>query len=240
MSNVLTKYLNTRLKEEDSLKKENWQEAGPLITISREVGCNGLKLANLLAESLNDKKLSGKWRVLSKEVFHQSAEELNMEPENVRRVFKQTDKYVFEDILKAFNNKNYKSERKIIKTVSEAVLSFAIEGYTIIVGRAAHIIASEIKNAIHIRLTAPLDYRVKNIQINNSLNREEAIRFIAKVEKERKAFRKAIKEENLREELFDLTLNRSSFETEELVEIVKLAMDKKGILTTSNHNIQFY
>jgi cytidylate kinase len=184
----------------------------------------------MLAESLNHKKHSKKWKVLSKEVFHQSAEELNMDAENVRRIFKKTDKYVFEEILKAFNNKNYKSERKIAKTVSEVVLSFAIDGYSIIVGRAAHIIASEIKNALHIRLTAPLDYRVNNIQINNSLNREEAIRFIAKVEKERLAFRKVIKEENLREELFDLTLNRFSFETEELVEIIELAMKKKGLL----------
>jgi cytidylate kinase len=178
--------------------------------------------------------------VLSKEVFHQSAEELNMEPENVRRIFKQTDKYVFEDILKAFNNKNYKSERKIAKTVSDAVLSFAIEGYSIIVGRAAHIIASEINNALHIRLTAPLAYRVKNIQINNSLNREEAIKFIAKVEKERLAFRKVIKEENLREELFDLTINRFSFETHELVDIIEFSMDKKGMLIPSKPNIQFY
>jgi len=239
MSNVLTNYLNKRLAEKDT-KKGKWQIAGPVITISREVGCNGNKLANTLAENLNSKKLSKNWKVLSKEVFHQSAQELNMDIENVRRVFKKTDKYVFEDILKAFNNKNYKSERKIAKTVSDAVLSFAIDGYCIIVGRAAHIIASEIKNALHIRLTAPLDYRVRNIQINNSLNREEAIRFIAKVEKERLAFRKIIKEENLRQELFDLTLNRFSFETKDLVEIIEFTMDKKGMLVPERPNVHFY
>jgi len=240
MSNVLTNYLNKRLVEDSPSKKQNWQEAGPVITISREVGCNGLKLAHKLAESLNRKKRSENWKVLSKEVFHQSAEELNMEPENVRRVFKQTSKYAFEDILKAFNNKNYKSDRKIANTVSEAVLSFAIDGYSIIVGRAAHIIASEITNALHLRLTAPLEYRVKNIQINNSLNHEEAVRFIAKVEKERIAFRKAIREENLREELFDLTLNRSSFETDELVDIIEIAMAKKGMIIEARSNVQFF
>ena len=240
MSNVLTNYLNKRMVEDSPSKKRNWQEAGPVITMSREVGCNGLKLAHKLAESLNRKKRTEKWKVLSKEVFHQSAEELNMEPENVRRVFKQSSKYVFEDILKAFNNKNYKSDRKIANTVSEAVLSFAIDGYCIIVGRAAHIIASEIENALHLRLTAPLEYRVKNIQINNSLNHEEAVRFIAKVEKERKAFRKAIREENLREELFDLTLNRSSFGTDELVEMIEIAMAKKGMITKTKSNLQYY
>lgn len=229
MSNALTGYLNKRIKEENSIEKDNWVTAGPVITISREVGCTGLKLAKIIANRLNNKKHLSEWRVLSKEIFHQSAVELNMHPEHVRRIFKQSEKYAFDEIIKAFSNKNYKSERKIIKTVIDAVRSFAIDGYSIIVGRAGHIIASDIKNALHIRLTAPLEYRIKMIQVNDNLNREEAIQFINKVEKERIAFRKAINEEKLREELFDLTINRANFTNDDIVDIIELAMEKKGI-----------
>jgi len=223
-------YLNRRLKEDNSFEKDNLTTAGPVITISREVGCNGLKLAKLISARLNKPKQKHNWQVLSKEIFHKSASELNIESEYVRRVFKKSEKYAFDEVIKAFGNKNFKSEQRIINTVIKVVRSSAIDGYSIIVGRAGHIIASEIKNAIHIRLVAPLDYRIKTIQENNGLNREESIQFIKKVEKERIAFRKAIDKNNLHEGLFDFTINRASFSNEDIVDFIEFAMGKKGIL----------
>lgn len=241
MSNILTGYLNKRLKDE-SLSKDNanWMTAGPVITISREVGCSGLPLGRKIAEFLNKKRRSVDWKVLSKEIFYQSAQELNMDPERVRRVFKQSDKYTFEEILNAFSNKNYKSEKRIIKTVTDVVQSFAIEGYTIIVGRAGHIIACNIKNALHIRLTAPLNFRIEEIQKKDGISRIEAISRIEKIEKERISFRKAIHQENLHEELFDLIINRKSFTENEIVELVDLAMEKKDMLERVEAKIQYY
>ena len=230
MSKALMRYLNKRLKEENSFEKEKWTTAGPVITISREVGCNGLKLARLIANKLNQHKSNNKWRVLSKEIFHQSAKELNMESEHVRRVFKQSEKYSFDEILKAFNNKNFKSERKIIKTVIDIVRSCAEDGNSIIVGRAAHIIASDIENAFHIRLIAPLEYRINTIMENNNLNRDESIQFIKRVEQERIAFRKTIHNKSLHEEFFDMTLNRASFTDTVIVDIIEHAFTKKRLL----------
>jgi cytidylate kinase len=163
-----------------------------------------------------------------------------LEPERVRRILKQTNKYTFDEIIKAFNDKQYKSERRIIKTVSEVVRSFAVDGFAIIVGRAGHIIAKDIKSALHIRLVAPLEYRIKNIMENNRLNREEAILFIQKVENERNAFRNAMIEVKLHEDMFDLTLNRSSFDGEELVDIIEYAVDKKKILTGFERKVEYY
>ena len=240
MGNALMGYLNKRMKDEKSFKKGNRTSAGPVITISREVGCNGIKLANLIANSLNKSKLRSDWHVLSKEIFYQSALELNMDSENVRRVFKQSDKYVFDEILKAFSNRRFKSEQKIVNTVIDVVRSSAIDGFVIIVGRAGHIIANDIKNAFHIRLIAPLEYRVKNIQENNGLSKEESILFIEKVEKERDAFRKVINQKELRNELFDITINRATFSNEDIVDIIEYAMDKKGVQKDAKAKLQYY
>ncbi|HKI88222.1 MAG TPA: cytidylate kinase-like family protein [Draconibacterium sp.] len=240
MGNSLMNYLNKRLKEEKSFKKDSTSMAGPVITISREVGCNGLKLAHLIAKRLNEQKPATDWKVLSKEVFHQSAKALNLEPERVRRIFKQTDKYTFDEILKAFSDRQFKSERRIIKTVSEVVRSFAVDGFAIIVGRAGHIIANDIECALHIRLVAPLEYRIKTIMENNRLNREEAIAFIRKVENERIVFRKAISKTKFNEEMFDLTINRAYFSDEEAVDIIEYAVNKKKILADFKPKIEYY
>lgn len=240
MSNSLINYLNKRLAEDPYLNKGRGGMAGPLITISREVGCNGLKLANLLALQLNEERTMPNWKVLSKEIFYDSAKELDMEPENIRKTFKKADRYIFEQILKAFSDKRYKSEEKIIKTVRDIVRTLSIDGFNIIVGRASHIIARDIKNALHIRLIAPMDYRINTIVHNNSLTRGEAIKFIEKVEAERIAFRKALNEHSLREELFDITLNRASFTNEQAVAVIEHAIIQKKILVPYKKKMEFY
>jgi cytidylate kinase len=229
MSNALLSYLNKRMGIE-KIDEESSGPPGPIITISREVGCNGVKLANKIATRLNSKNMVSEWKVLSKEVFYQSARELDLEPEKVKRIFKQPEKYAFNDILNAFNNKRFKSEKKIIKTVTDVIRTFAVEGFYIIVGRAGHFIAHDVKNALHLRLVAPLEYRLKTIMENNHLNREEAFDFIEKVEKERLAFRKSIGNVSYEEECFDLFINRASFDDEKTIDIIEVAMEKKNIM----------
>ncbi len=229
MRNLLSSYLNKRLMEEPpSLLKE--QKPGPVITISREVGCNGLKVARALAEKLNSENKGKIWKVMSKEVFHESAKELNLDYNRVAKIFKTTDRYALEDILYAFGSRNYKSGRKIIKTVVDVIHSFAQEGHCIIVGRAGHIIARDINNSLHLRFVAPLEFRIGTIMHNNELTREEAIDFINKVERERMAFRKAIGEVTRHDNDFDLVINRRFLEKTELIKLIIKVLEMKKIL----------
>ncbi len=229
MSNLLLSYLNKRMSEKEVVKKSTTFIAGPVITISREVGCNGVKLANRIANHLNSQTPDARWKVISKEVFLKSAEELKMDPEQVRKILYQHEKYAFEDILKAFSDKNYKSDRTIGKTMKGVILQIATDGNCIIVGRAGHIIAQHIKHALHIRLIAPLDYRINTIMNNNKLTHDEAVNFINQVEKERLAFRKAVLKQDPKYELFDLTLNRAAFSDEEIMELIEYAAVKKHV-----------
>lgn len=239
MGNALLEYLATRMGNQKAYNNPN-KLPGPLITFSREVGCNGVKFAHKFASRLNQRHLGPDWKVLSKEVFFQSAKELDMEPEKVKRVFTYSSGYTFNDILNAFGTKKFKSEKKVIKTVNEVIRNFAEEGFCIIVGRAAHIIAHDIENALHLRFLAPLEYRIKTIIDNNHLNRQEAIEFIKKVETERKAFRKAIRQENPENDLFDLCINRAAFNDEETMDLIEMAAEKKNIFKDYGKQIDFY
>lgn len=239
MSNALLSYLNKRLGEENSMDS-TIGPPGPVITISREVGCNGVKLAHKIAKRLNKRNLDKDWKVLSKEVFYESAKELDVEPEKVQRIFRQSDRYVFNDILDAFSTRKYRSEKKIVKTVTDVIRTFSKEGFCIIVGRAGHIIAQDIKNALHMRLVAPLEYRIKTIMENNHLNREEAIDFIEKVENERLSFRKSIGKVEYEEDMFDMFLNRASFDDEKTIDLIEMAIEKKNILGDYNSRMHYY
>jgi cytidylate kinase len=233
MSNLLLTYLNKRMTEHDIKQKSATLVAGPVITISREVGCNGVKLANLIVARLNSKKPEDNWKMISKEVFEESAKELKMEPDQVRKTLHQSERFVFEDMIKAFSDKNYKSDLTIGNTMKRVILQIATEGNCIIVGRAGHIIAGNIKNALHIRLVAPLDYRINTIMHNNQLTREESINFINRVEKERITFRKAILKEDPQNEIFDITFNRAAFSDEQMVDLIEFAATEKKLFQNS-------
>lgn len=235
MANTLLNYLNKRLEEREFKTQKKEETAGPVITISREVGCNGIRLATKIAARLNRQKTTETWNVLSKEVFYESAKELNLAPEKLRKYFKKSDRYVFEEILKAFGDKNYKSEKRIANTVRDVVFGLAVDGFNIIVGRASHIIASDVKNAFHIRLIAPFEYRINTIINNNGLSRKEAEKFINKVETERIAFRRVLNEKHLREDLFDITINRASFDDEQAVDLIEAALNMKESFFNAKH-----
>ena len=231
MSNLLLNYLNKRLTE-NSFAKEGQKAGGPIITISREVGCNGVKLARLLAGRLNNSQKTEKWRVISKEVFFESARELNMDPDEIKKTLHQPERSVLNEFLKAFNEKNYKSDRTIAKTMRNIIHQIAMDGYCIMVGRAGHIIAGDILKSLHIRLIAPLEYRVKTIMENNNLSAEKAVEFIDKVEKERIAFRKSTLGEHFHdnEKPFDIVINRAAFSNEEVLEIIENCARIKNLI----------
>ncbi|HEX7584966.1 MAG TPA: hypothetical protein VF373_09780 [Prolixibacteraceae bacterium] len=76
MNNTLMAYLNKRLYPNDTRYLSAHTQTGPVICISREVGCGAVNIAKLLAAELDKQSQVKKWKVLSKEILQQSALEL--------------------------------------------------------------------------------------------------------------------------------------------------------------------
>jgi cytidylate kinase len=235
MKNTLLTYLNKRMSRK-MINPTAERPPGPVITISREVGCSGIAIAEELALRLREKYPGHNWKVLSKEIFQQSAMELDLDPERVSKVFKQIDRSTFDELLNAFHEKKYKSDKKVRKTVVDVIRSFAEDGYCIIVGRASNVIAADIRNALHVRVVAPMEYCIRSIMEKNNFNREESVKFIEQVEKERYAYRHAAMGKDLDEpEIFDITFNREAFSLEIMIDIIMLAIDEKNIMADYLH-----
>ncbi len=239
MNNSLMVYLNKRLHQNES-KNHGFDSPGPVICISREVGCGGVNLANQLAVELDKRGLCKKWRVLSKEILEESARELNMDPNKLKNYLKEGDRGVFDDILAAFSEKRFKSDRKINKTLIDLISTFANDGYCIIVGRGGHIIAKDIERSLLVRLTAPIEWRTKQIMEKNNLNMRQALEFIEKTEIERENFRKHIAGDTRRSDEFDLTINLSRVNAKDVVDIICFAVQAKGMLETNKSKVEVF
>jgi len=197
-------------------------------------------MAKSLAAELDKLTFCKKWKVVSKEILEESARELNMETSKLRNILKEADRSAFDDILSAFSEKRFKSDRKINKTIIELISSFANEGHYIIVGRAGHIIARDIEKSLFIKLTAPQDWRVRQIMEKNNLNMREAIDFIDKTEKERLSFIKRIATEISVEVDFDLTINLSKLNTNDAIDLIKHVAQTKGLIEPNKSKIEVF
>ncbi len=240
MNNTMMVYLNKRMNEQNQKYPSVGKKTGPVICISREVGCGGVVIARLLAAELDKQSLCKKWRMLSKEILKESARELDMDPNKLRSILKDGDRSMFDDILNAFSEKRFKSERKISKTLIDLITSFANDGYCIIVGRAGHIIAQDIKQSLLVRLTAPLKWRIRQIMEKNNLNLREANEFIEKTEKERHNLRKFIAGDKGIEDEFDLTLNLSRMSIEEAISLIYSAAKSRGMIEASKSKVEVF
>jgi cytidylate kinase len=240
MNNTMMVYLNKRLHQHDQKFAEANTQPGPVICISREVGCGGVNMAKLLAVELEKATFCKKWRVVSKEILQESARELDIDPNKLRNYLKEGDRSMFDDILASFSEKRFKSDRKITKTLIDLVSSFANDGYCIIVGRAGHIISRDIEKSLLIRLTAPHDWRIKQIMEKNKMNLREADGFIEKTEKERANLRKHIAGEQTQADEFDLTINLSRMDTKSAIALIIFAAQTKGLLEMHKSKVEVF
>ena len=240
MKNSLHIYLNKRMRQNDPKFQSTDTHPGPVICISREVGCGGVNFARLLAADLEKVSVCTRWKVISKEILTESARELDMDRTRLRNRMKEGDRGMFDEILEAFNDKRFKSDKRIGKTLQDLIRSFAVDGHCIIVGRAGHIIARDIEQSLFIKLTASTDWRIRQIMTKNNLNLRGAIDLIARLEKERQNFRRYFSEFNDQEDEFDLTINISRVSVEDAINLIHFVAQKKGMLETHRSKVEVF
>lgn len=233
MENILLKYMSGRMhgeQKESSSKKKT----GPVITVSRQYGCWGSRLAKLISETLNQRsKELGKenyWEWISKEVLDESAKMLNVNPDDIAHIFGASEKSIIKEIKESFSSKKYITDSKIKKTITDVVRSFAVGGKTVIVGRAGCIIAKDIYKSLHIRFIAPTDWRVERIRQRFNFSLTEAKKQVAEIDQKRDTFMRFYRGDRPDSKIFDIIFNLTKLSDEEILETILNISEKRGFI----------
>lgn len=228
--NKFVKYLSKTLKAEDIPKKGG----GPVITISRDHGCSAGFIAEKLIQKINEYYISNrkhkKWSWISKEILEKSAEELRTKPEKIAHIFSGGEKSLLEDLSLSFIGKYYISDSNIIATIKKIIRGFAVEGNVVIVGRGSCVVAADIEKALHIKLYAPLEWKIKKISERFGLTRKEALDVIKQTEFKRSEFMKLLLKSKSETDFYDLMINCESYSEDDIVNLIfNLSIDKNLI-----------
>ena len=230
MANILLKYLEDRYKYDTP--KEEVESPGPVITISREFGCPANLCATNLAELLTkmDEEENEPWKVISKEILEQAAKELGLTKEKIEFVFKFEKRSAVDEVLEAVSSKYYKSERKIRNTIREVIRSIGEQGRVIIVGRAGSAILQDISDSLHVKLIAPLNFRVDGVRKRHEISHSEARKMTVEMDKKRAKLRKEFAGRRIDTIDYDLIFNCKKFESENIADLIAKAVKIRGLV----------
>ena len=218
-------------KRVSGLQKEKNGNA-PFITISRQTGCNGNELAFQLIKVLRRKNL--KWKYINKEVLEESARKLKLDESKIAYVFDTKEKSHVDEILSALSNRYYKSDRIVRKTITEVLRHDAQEGNIIIVGRAGVATTQDLPGGLHIRLTAPYEWRLNALKRRKAFENMDVATFIREHDSRKRKLIEDFSGKKISEIQFDLHFNCETFSKPQIVEMVVKAMELKKMIRVSN------
>jgi len=226
----LSKYLKEKYESDRSAP----DFSGPVITISRECGCPGKRLAVTLMDKLNsmDYKFQKNipWKWISKEIIDETAKELGVLTGDIQYVFDYTTHGALEDLLLSLTKKYYKSDRKVRNTVALVIRNYADEGNKIIVGRGGVAITKDMPKSFHVYLEAPLEWRALRISTKQELSIENARKYCLDVDKKREEFKDFYHGRGSDYTRYDLTFNTMTLSVDEMAEIIIAALKIRKII----------
>jgi len=204
---------------------------GPCITISRETGAGSGLIAEKLINLLQPISLSiqKEWAVFDKNLIETVLED--------HQLPKQIAKFLGEEkrsLLTQTMNEMLGVHPPLLKLhhkAAETILHLAHMGNCVIIGRGANIITASLKNAFHVRLVAPLEIRIKNVQDFYGNTKQQAVEFVKKEDVKRNAFIKDHFNKNAEDPLlYNVMLNTGTFSLDEvaacIAESVKVKFPK--------------
>lgn len=212
-------YFDTRYRAE--MLGRPADQSGPVITISRLTGCDGREVAAALAALLNLRQNTNKWRWIDKDIIYHAAHELKTDTNRVETYYQGMTMNDMSEMIMAFSG-TFVSDSSVKKAIREVVLSIAREGHAVIIGRGGVAITRDMTNALHIRLVAPLYWRVENVMKKKGMIIEKAEEYVIETDEKRNKMILSFldKKPQAIDYLFDSTLNRSSFSIDQLSALI--------------------
>lgn len=191
----------------------------PFITVSREPGSGGKLIAERLAKHLN-------YKFYDKEMITRISKNKEQE-EEYENLYDEKEFNVINEFLTRVVLPNLITQDKFVEELTKKVVKLTLKGKCVILGRGANFFTDH-NFGFHVRVTAPLDYRIEKTVKYEHLNLEKAKERVKQVSKERRNFvEKYFTNAIDNSEHYDLILNRAHYTLEDAVAIIIHAFKKK-------------
>lgn len=194
--------------------------AGPVITISRQHGCQGTAVANRLSEDLG-------FELFDAEIVEMIARDKKIAARVVSTLDEKGRSELAALLDEAIGSRRI-SSLSFYRSLKRVLFTIALHGHAVIVGRGAGLLIPTDKR-IAIRLVAPLETRVRNVMAENGCGEKQALAEIAKIDQERSQFiLKYLKKSIEDPTLYDAVINLGAVDPQAVSGIVKAILEYRA------------
>ncbi|HZV05878.1 MAG TPA: cytidylate kinase-like family protein [Gemmataceae bacterium] len=179
-----------------------------VITVSRAYGAGGGEVARRLAETLG-------WELLDRELLHRAAAVEHVPDAELERLDEKA--LSMGDRLRL-----HPPHQRYMHGLTEAARQAAARGKVVLVGRGTRQLLGDNPDAFHLRLVAPLDWRVQRMALREGWSMEQARQRCLEVDHSRERFtRYFFGPDALQPEHFDLVANSDRVRLDDVVTLVQ-------------------
>lgn len=219
-------YFDSRRRE--AILSRPSSDDGPVITISRQTGCDARQVAESVVCKLNQRAGKNRWRWVDKDIIYAIAKELNTDTQRVENFYEGLSLSNMSEMIMAFSG-GFVSDMRVKKAIRDVVLSICKEGYIVLVGRGGVAITRNIVDSLHIRLLAPFYWRVCNVMKKKDMTIEAAEEYVVDIDEKRfNLITTFLEKKSINiDYLFDACINRHSFSIEEIAGFIVSMYDTR-------------
>lgn len=211
-------------------------ECGPIITISRQTGCDAVAVAKKVVNKLNRKYNTKRWHLIDKEILIATAKKLHTDSYRIKN-FYEGESSDLAELIMAISGTSI-SDLKVKKVIIDVVHSMCKEGFVVLVGRGGVSITRDVKKSLHVRLVAPFYWRVDNIMKRKNIDIEQAEELVVDTDEKRfNVIMNFLEKRPLNiDYLFDVSINRRSYSIEQIAQAITLMYEKRIEMVMSQHD----
>jgi cytidylate kinase len=176
---------NRRQKEKAALQHRK-PRPRPCITISREYGCEGYPVSELLRE-LMMQKTGDEWVLIDKDVLEEVARRHNVS-EDILQALGENNR-ILNEVLATFSPR-WKSDQEYFRLLSRHVVALAEQGNVIIVELGGSVITRHIEHSYHFRIYGSDAFKAATLARRLNTQMEDAEKLMHRQQKVRDHFTK--------------------------------------------------
>jgi len=191
----------------------------PFVTISHQPGISNEAFARHLAERLNG--TSAGWKVWNRELVEKVSADHHISGELIDALGPNRQWWLGDFLRGMSSSPAPPEDLAVYRCVATTIGALAQAGRAILMGRGAAYLTFNMPGGVHIRLVAPLDYRVSQLSAELKISSDTAAKHIEKIEQEREQFyRRYWRQEPPAPEIFSIALNVMAADEEHLAQCV--------------------
>ncbi len=197
-----------------------------VVTIARETGTGAPRIAARVCELLNERHGGGDqpWLAYDKNLVEKVAEEHEL-AEDVIRKLDEHDQNALDEIFAAVTGQQ--TLHSIGMKTARTIRGLAKNGRAVVVGRGGAVILAGIPHSLHVRLVAPLEWRVRQWAKANGVDPAEARERVEQLDRERGDYVRATLNHDPNDaRLYDLVINVQAFTTEHAAQVIARAVEE--------------